>query len=359
MTPTSTTRDTGGSSNPEFVNARVRSRRAALFDDEDYRKLVRMGPGGIARFMEESEYETEINALASRHDGVDLIEYALNRNLAKHFDDLLRWSEGELHEQIVRYLRFYDAWNVKTAIRGVYSGSSPEEIRDDLIQAGELDETVLDRIVEADSIEAIVEALEGTLFEEPLVAAYDQFENEEVLIPLENAVDRAFYSELLAEVDDTRQQEGPLALYQEFLVAEIDFLNARNALRVARSGADIDPDDYVIEGGDLFSADELRTIGGDPDQLVEILRDSEYGDELSGALDQLREADSLIEFEHALDAALQEYTDHLSNVYPVSITAVMSYVLAKRLEVENIRAIARGKEVGLDQQQIEEELVIQ
>jgi V/A-type H+-transporting ATPase subunit C len=81
-------------SNPEYVNARVRARRAKLFSDEDYRKLVRMGPGEIARFMEETEYESEINALGSRHDGVDLIEYALNRNLAKHFDDLLRWPAG-------------------------------------------------------------------------------------------------------------------------------------------------------------------------------------------------------------------------------------------------------------------------
>jgi V/A-type H+-transporting ATPase subunit C len=358
MTPTSTTRDTTGSSNPEFVNARVRSRRAALFDDEDYRKLVRMGPGGIARFMEESEYETEINALASRHDGVDLIEYALNRNLAKHFDDLLRWSEGELHELIAKYLRRYDAWNVKTAIRGVYSGASPDEIRTDLIPAGELDDATIDRIVEADSIETIVEELDGTIFGDPLEAAFEAFEDEDVLVPLENAADRAFYSALLADVENGGHREGPLALYEEFLIAEIDFLNARNALRVTRSGADIDPEEYVIEGGELFGPDELRGVGGDLDQLLELLRDSDYGDDLSGALDDLRDADSLIEFEHALDAALLEYTDRLSNVYPVSITAVMSYVLAKTRETENIRAIARGKEVGLDQGRIEEELVI-
>ena len=70
---------TSGSSNPEYVNSRVRARRAALFDEEDYRKLVRMGTGEIARYMEETEYETEINALGARHSGVDLIEYALNR----------------------------------------------------------------------------------------------------------------------------------------------------------------------------------------------------------------------------------------------------------------------------------------
>ncbi|WP_242492878.1 V-type ATPase subunit, partial [Halogeometricum borinquense] len=83
-----------GGSNPEYVNARVRARQSALFSDEEYRKLVRMGPAEIARFMEESEYEEEINALGSRFSGVDLIEYSLNKNLAKQFNDILKWADG-------------------------------------------------------------------------------------------------------------------------------------------------------------------------------------------------------------------------------------------------------------------------
>ncbi|MDZ7729803.1 MAG: V-type ATPase subunit [Natrialbaceae archaeon] len=85
----------------------------------------------------------------------------------------------------------------------------------------------------------------------------------------------------------------------------------------------------------------------------------DYGDELSDALDRLRDGDSLIGFEHALDAALLEYSDTLSSVYPVSASAVLAYILAKEREVENIRAIARGREVGLSTEEIEEELVIQ
>ena len=49
---------TEGSSNYEYVTARVRSRKQKLFDEDDYRKLVRMGPSEIARFMEETEYES-------------------------------------------------------------------------------------------------------------------------------------------------------------------------------------------------------------------------------------------------------------------------------------------------------------
>jgi len=342
-------------SNPEYVNARVRARRAKLFSDEDYRKLVRMGPGEIARFMEETEYESEINALGSRHDGVDLIEYALNRNMAKHFDDLLRWAGGSVYDRIASYLRKFDAWNVKTVLRGIYSEAAPEAIRTDLIGAGEFDEDLLDRLVNAGSIEDAVELLDGTLFGEPLAAAFEEYEETGVLVPLENAVDRAFYEHLL---DDVSGNDEATQLYVEVLQAEIDFRNVRNALRLARSGAEMDPAEYYIAGGKLFDESELSQLVADTDLLVAHVRDSDYADELSAALDGLEDAESLMGFEHALDRALLEYSRALSSRFPLSICPVLAYMLAKEREVENVRAVARGREAGLSEAEIEEELVI-
>ncbi|MFB6172726.1 MAG: V-type ATP synthase subunit C [Haloarculaceae archaeon] len=345
-----------GSPNYEYVTARVRSRRAALFDEDDYRKLLRMGPGEIARFMEETEYETEMDALGSRYSGVDLIEYALNRNLAKHFDDLLRWCEGPLYDYVARYLRKFDAWNVKTVVRGLYSDADPTEVEDDLIRAGEFDDEFLGQLVEADSIEAVVNLLEGTIFGDGLADAYQEYEDSGVLVPLENAVDRAFYETLLTDLPN--EPDRATELYIEFLHAEIDFRNVRNALRLARSGADVAPSEYYIPGGRLFRQGELESLVGNVDQLVEHLRQSRYGDDLDEALDRLEAAESLIEFEHALDTALLEYSDQLSNRYPLSVCPVFAYVLAKEREVENIRAIARGREAGLSDEEIEEELVV-
>jgi V/A-type H+-transporting ATPase subunit C len=344
-------------SNPEYVNARVRARRAKLYDDEDYRKLVRMGTGEIARYMEESEYETEMNALGSRYSGVDLIEYSLNRNLAKHFEDILDWSGGQLYDQLAAYLRKFDAWNLKTILRGVYADSASEEIEADLIRAGEFEDAFLARLLEAQDIEGIVELCSGTIFGPGLDEALEQYQETQALVPLENAVDRAFYEHLLDEVGTVTDVDSPAALYLEFLQAEMDFRNVRNALRLSRSGADIDPAEYFIEGGRLFDADELTQLVTNTDELVARIRDSAYGDDLSAALNELEEAESLIGFENALDAALQEYADHFSNSFPISVTPVLAYIIAKERETDNIRAIARGKEAGLNEEEIEAELV--
>jgi V/A-type H+-transporting ATPase subunit C len=346
------------SGNYEYVTARVRSRRAALFDEDDYRKLVRMGTSEIARFMEETEYEAEMNALGSRHSGGDLVEYALTRNLAKHFEDLLRFSDGQLYDRVARYLRKFDAWNLKTIIRGLYSNTDREAVEDDLIRAGEFTDQQLDRLLAADSIGEVVEALSNTVFGDELASALGDYEDAGTLVPLENAADRVFYQTLLAGLPDTVEGDSPVGLYLEFLRAEIDFRNLRNGLRIARSGADIDPAEYYIAGGRLFDESELRQVADNTQQLTEFVRESTYGDDLTEALEVLAEAETLIEFEHALDAALLEYADRLSNRYPLSICPVLSYVLAKEREVDNIRAVARGREAGLDPEAIETELVM-
>jgi len=345
---------TTGSANPEYVNGRVRARRAALFSDDEYRKLVRMGPSEIARYMEESEYEREINELGARQSGVDLIEYSLNRNLAKHFNDLLDFAEGPLYDLIARYLRKFDAWNVKTIIRGIYTDASRDAIETDLIRAGEFDEKLIGRLLDAGSIEDVVTILERTMFGQPLRTAFADFEETDTLVPLENAVDRAFYEQLLGELPSGESVER----YREFLEAEIDFRNARNALRLARSGAEIDPSEYFIEGGRLFSARELNTLVENTDELINRIRESKYGRELSEPLDELESAESLIEFEHALESVLLRYSRRMGNIYPLSVTPVVAYILMKEREVENIRAIARGREAGLSETEIEQELVI-
>jgi V/A-type H+-transporting ATPase subunit C len=348
-------RTTERSSNVEYVATRARSRKAVLYGDDEYRKLVRMGTNEIARFMEESEYEGAVNELGSRHAGVDLIEYALNRNMARNFDDLLRWAEGPLYAQIASYLRKFDAWNVKTVLRGVYSGTDRDAIETDLIRAGEFEDRLLEELVASSSVQEVVERLSETMFGEPLDAALPTYEETDLLVSLENAVDRTFFENLLADVSGA---SGPTKLYAEFLRAEIDFRNVRNALRIARSGADIDPSDYFIEGGELFGPAEIRALAENTDELVAAVRESQYGDDLDEALGLLRDADSLIGFERALEAALLEYSDHLSTVYPMSVCPVLAYVLAKEREVENVRAIARGREAGLSETEIEEELVL-
>ena len=343
-----------GGSNPEYVIARVRARRSSLLDEDAYRRLVRMDPAGIARFLEDDAYGAEINALGTRHAGTDLIEYALNANLAQTYRDLLGWADGQLYDLIARYLRRYDVWNLKTVLRGTYSDVDAETVRDDLILAGELSEQRLHALVELGSIDQVIEQLDRTRYGDALGAAYDAYLSSELLFPLENALDRTYYSQLVDELPGGQQTRA----YTEFLTAEVDFTNIMNLLRLSRSGASLDPSAYFLEGGALFRLETVDTLVKNPDELVATIRASSYGDRLSGMLTLIERGQSLIPAEHALEAALLETADSLGYENPLSVTPVLSFILAKRREVDNIRAVARGREAGLDVETLESEVVI-
>jgi V/A-type H+-transporting ATPase subunit C len=344
------------SGNYEYVSARVRSRRAYLYTDEDYRRIVRMGPNEISRYMEETTYSNEVNEFGARYKGVDLIEYALNHNLASQFEDLLRWSEGELYEQISRYLKKFDAWNVKTILRGIYAKEKRETIRDDLIPAGEFKIAFLERLIGSESIEEFVSLLTGTMFGESLLFELRDYEDTQLLVSMENAIDRSYYDQLLKNMEVV--EDPSVGLYTDFLRAEIDFRNVMNALRIAHSGSDISITEYYIKGGKQFTASKLSSAMKNVDEIAGLVRESRYGDQLSTVLEKLENSNSLIEFEHGLEAVLLAYCDRLSNVYPLSVCPVIAFVLSKEKEIENVRAIARGKEAGLSPEEIENQLVI-
>jgi len=191
----------------------------------------------------------------------------------------------------------------------------------------------------------VIELLDGSIFGEPLASATEAFAGETgALIPLENALtERSTRTCSQTRPAPTRGQRRN---HVEFLEAEIDFRNAANALRLAHGGP--------TRSGELPHRGRrpVQRVGAKPThrRLRRARRSHRRKRPLrrpvSDALSRLREADSLIQFEHAPDAALLEYADTLSSIYPTSVSAVLSYILAKEREVENIRAIARGREVG-------------
>mgnify|MGYP001317954168 CR=1 FL=1 len=342
--------------NYEYVSARVKTRRAYLYGDEEYRKFIRMGPGEISRYMEETTYAQEMNEFGARYKGADLIEYALNHNLASQFEDLLRWSEGELYEHISRYLKKFDAWNAKTILRGIYAKEDGERIRDDLIPAGEFKISFLEQLIGVGNVEEFVGLLEGTMFGEELANAFREYEETGLLVSLENAIDRSYYQQLLKKIEVV--EDPSLVLYTKFLRAEIDFKNVMNALRIAHSGSEISIVDYYIQGGKQFTSSKLSSSMKNLDETIGMIRESAYGEQLAGAIEKLENTESLISFEHELESVLLEYCDRLSHLYPLSICPVIAFVLSKEKEIENVRAIARGKEAGLSPEEIEKQLVI-
>src|SRR3989338_10216022 len=109
-----------------YTYVRTSVMKSLLFKKEDYHKMLKMGFNEIAKFFQESHYQKEINELAREHSGADLLELALNKNLAASFKKLIRISSYELGLLISEYIKRKDIEDIKTILRGKFTNTSED-----------------------------------------------------------------------------------------------------------------------------------------------------------------------------------------------------------------------------------------
>jgi V/A-type H+-transporting ATPase subunit C len=112
----------------------------------------------------------------------------------------------------------------------------------------------------------------------------------------------------------------------------------------------------VIPGGmELKEADLARLAAMPLVEFVRALEDYSYWKAISDISDQLT---SLINIETRLDKYGLVYASRISYYYPLSILPVLDYILSKKIEVDNLRIIVRGKETMLPEEIIKAHLVM-
>ena len=338
-----------GTSNYAYAVTRVRAMKSKLLPRETYPRLLNMGIDEITRFIQESEYKNDIDELAMKYSGGDLAEHALNRNLALTYDKLLRITAGDPNYLVSEYLKRYDYWDVKTLLRGKQYNASVEEILESLIAAGEFTYTFLSELAAKESFQEIIEALNETEYY-PLLQEYDGTN----LAYIENELDKMYYSGLFTAIGRPRSKDRKL--FARFIKLEVDVKNLCTLFRLKKAGVDqldeIMP--LMIEGGLELKLEKLAALPFE--EFIEELQKTQYWEAISTVAGP--DMDSLTGLESRLTRYYLESATTYSNVSPISIVPIMDYIIYKNNEVNNLRIIFRGKEAGLDDTIIKDQLVV-
>ncbi|MBN1194128.1 MAG: V-type ATP synthase subunit C [Methanomicrobiaceae archaeon] len=339
-----------------YVCTRMRVRKAKLLPREDYLRMLNMSLTEITRFIEETEYKSEIDELGSSFSGIDLVEVALSWNLAKEYQKILEITPGALHLFTQSYLRRWDIQNFLTILRGKHQGVAAGRIKEVLIPAGKLDREFLDRLLTEDSVERITEAMRGKrlypVLERELPGALET----KSFARLENELYKGFYSELLSDVKSGVKGGS---VFLAYIRLEIDFMNVRNLFRLRSGAVEGDIRDLMIPDGS-FSIDELQRIAviENAGDFIDEIQKKAGLKSITGLLEDLRNHRPIHEIEIELTRFMLAEMERLSKRYPVSICPILVYLEKKKYEVQNLRALARGKESNLPAERIKSYLVV-
>ncbi len=327
--------------------------KSLLFSKEDYHKMLKMGFSEIAKFMQESNYKKEISELAANHSGADLLELALNKSLAYTFKKLMRISPKELGLIIREYAKRKDIEDLKTIMRGKFTNMAEKDVFDSVTSAGTLSREYQHELIKKESIEQILKdnkIVDFKLLEKGL--GYLKEKNS--LAMVENSLDRFYYDNLIG-FSKLLPQEG--ALFRKFLIMEAEIMNILTLLRLKKSKIE-NARDFVITAKGLINPKIAKMPKLDDfDALIKALESTQYKKAIDKGIEDFRNTGSLITLETELYKYLLKQSSLLLHQHPLSVDIILGFMLAKDIEIRNLRILIKGKQLGLEEGFIEKQLV--
>ncbi|QLH74879.1 MAG: ATP synthase A1 subunit C [Methanomassiliicoccales archaeon] len=344
--------------NYSYACARVKAKKSLLLTKDNYPKLLMMDLNEIGRFLGETQYEVEMAELASKYDGVNLIELGTARNLARVNRQIISFCTGDLKETVEKYLGRWDYWNIKTLLRGKFSGATKEEVQEELIPSGKLSEEYLNHLYSLDTINDILEDIRkraNIVLPDDVRSA---FETSGTLGPIEDYLDKLYYQDLIGQLEKGSKADRMLL---SFVRKEIDNVNILTLLKLKRDKVPVDKvGTYFIDGGQELPVKELIRLASTEtmDQMISEMNKLSFYEDIKEELETVKQKGSLTEVGLALRKIQAKQSERFGHVYPLSVLPIIDYMIRKKIEVDNIRVIARGKQSGLDVEQIKKLLVV-
>lgn len=330
--------------------------KSMLFRREDYHKMLKMGFSEIAKFLQDSHYKKEIDEFAREYSGADLLELALNRNLAESFKKLIRISPYELSLPIREYIKRKDIDDIKTIIRGKFTNADEKQILGSITAAGALSYEFLFSLLKKESIEEVLKhskLADFGMFAEGL----KDLKEKKTIITIENILDKFHYTHLI-QFSKILPKEGNL--FRNFLLKEVEILNILTLLRLKKSKLGKEAaKSFIISSNDKSRDSKVMKLAelSDLDELSAYLERTEYKAVISRGIEEFRKNGSLIMLEAEMYKHLLKQSILLLHQHPLSIDIILGYMLAKDIEIRNLKIIVKGKQLGLKEEFIESQLV--
>lgn len=331
-----------------YPNAKVRSMQSMLIGRKRLEELVELELLNIPGALEKTEYIETSKAISEEAD-IPTIEATLNQNLMETYTKIAGFLPGDAKKFFERYLKRFEVEAIKIVLTGVYAGLSQEDIENALAEPYRKE---LTDVAASSNISEAVSKLESSEFGRVLSESLPDFEAQGTLLPLEDALDKKFYQELM-EVLLTRPSPDSDVI-KKLLGAEIDITNIKIVLRGARYGADVS--DYLLPYGYEISTPRLIEIGSsrDVERIVSDLEGTPYYQPLYNALEEyMADKDkSLSPFEKTLNTYYLSLGQTIATRQPFGLGPILGYIVSKGVEVRNLIAILTLKIEGLSPEEI-------
>lgn len=328
-----------------FLKTRLRLFSGQLIPFETLGEMVRLDQEQIVQEL--SQYNDVVDVDAS----IKQIEQQLCQAMFSDFKILLRPWHGNYFRFLKQSLRWFELVNLKVLIRGKFTGVTENRLTEQLINLGEFADLPVRQLVETDDPFEMLRLLENTAYGSIVRRARRVFEDQgQELFSLDSAIDRNFFLELAhrARFLDLQDQ----SLLKEVYGVLMDRFNLLWLMRYRFS--------YGLSPAKSYY---LLTATGSQLHSVELmnLAKKESLDEVIAALPDkyramLADLDSIYQVEQVMELySLSACRRCLAQSHSL-MSQTLAYLILRDAETRYLLAILKGKQLGFDQELIEQSI---
>ena len=350
----------------DYGNARVRVMKSRLLSRRDLDGLLEAGSlRAMIAELAKTAYRKTVEVALARASGMEVITQSLHNDLIGTLGKLPRFYTGNASNIVAIVLRQYDIHNLKTILRGLSKNAPSHEILATILPIGELHLKDLVDLASAPGPRGAIDLLAtlGLPYAQPLMRLRAERPGVDIS-DMELALDQWHYQEAWKFIQDNPDNTDLLAAA---LHRDADLANLLTMLRFAhypnehellreRYGSD-DLTRLFLKPGkipfsQLVKAGNLDTV----ESAVRSLEGTAYDHALQSGLEAYARSGRLSEFEKQLRHSRLDWMSRLISKDPLGIGVVLGYLALKIAEVNNVRWIAQGINLGLKPAAIRAEL---
>jgi V/A-type H+-transporting ATPase subunit C len=295
----------------------------------------------ILKYLGGTDYADVLSHLPEGKPDPEAVTLVLYDQLFKEYSKVLRSVPRPGALFLRALLSRYEAENVKTILRGVWSAMPASEIRFFMYRLGGLSRMPFRALLQAEKIGACIELLKPTIFYTPLVHAIPQFEAQNRLFPLEVAIDMAAFEYIVVTLRSLTRGDRRHA--EVLIGALVDSENLCWLVRFRHIyGLSAEESiNYILAGGARLGIRDLATLARSPDlsSFLQTLPEP-YGD-------VLRQAKDWPEIRPLLDKWFVVQLWKVFHRDPFQIALQVSYLLVKEMEIRALEGLVGASDLGL------------
>jgi V/A-type H+-transporting ATPase subunit C len=343
-----------------YINARVRGMYRTLLGPEELRAyLQKPDVESMIADLQKTPYRSSLETSCVRGSSITCLEDGLRTHLVRTYSKILRMfgdSDAAAYVRIV--LNRWDVHNLKAILRGKNIHSPSEEIRECLVPAGTLDEATLIELLNQTDVRDVIDLLATWRIDyaRALTPHMAEWSGSREMLVLEHALDRYYFDYARRTVQGGKPEAVAL---RRLVGTEIDVTNLKTVITFIRDG--VGPEDaerFLLEGGAAVPRRLLLEMLGDgnlPSALGR-LEGTPYAF-LTRACEETAVCGPQSVLMKELDRHLVRTGAALYRSDPLSVTVVVGYLYLFLVEVTNLRIIARCRDAGLSDEELEGELI--